>query len=126
MAHTAPIGLGKAGKTLWKGIAGPKKWELRADELRVLEDACREADLVSVLDAGLILAISRGDLTVKGSQGQDVINPLISELRQHRATLAGLLRQLKLPDENAAQTAGALSAQNRANVTQGRWAKRTA
>jgi hypothetical protein len=36
---------------------------------------------------------------VRGSQGQKVINPLISELRQYRASRAALLRQLKLPDE---------------------------
>jgi hypothetical protein len=35
----------------------------------------------------------------KGSMGQQVINPLISELRQHRATLASLLGRLNLPDE---------------------------
>ena len=34
-------------------------------------------------------------------QGQVVINPLISELRLHRTTLAGLLKQLQLPDDEA-------------------------
>jgi hypothetical protein len=31
--------------------------------------------------------------------GQQEINPLISELRQHRSALASLLKQLALPDE---------------------------
>jgi hypothetical protein len=35
---------------------------------------------------------------VKGSQGQQVINPLISEVRQHRNCVASLLKWLKLPD----------------------------
>jgi hypothetical protein len=40
-------------------------------------------------------------LTVLGSQGQPVVNPLIPELRLRRATLAQLLRQLALSDAEA-------------------------
>jgi hypothetical protein len=61
---------------------------------------------------------------VRGSQGQDVINPLISELRQHRSTLAALLRQLKLPDDSAsAAEARSTSARAAANA---RWSRRGA
>ena len=75
----------------------PGTYMLRTDELRVLKDSCREADLIEDLRLE-----SRGaQMVVKGSMGQPVINPLVSELRQHRACLAGLLRQLKLPDEDA-------------------------
>ena len=45
--------------------------------------------------------------TVKGSMGQLVAAPLVSELRQHRATLNTLLRSLKLPEVDA----GALAEQ---------------
>ena len=115
----APSGLADSGSALWSSIADV--YELRADELRVLEDASREADLITTLNDGL-----RGEpLMVSGSMGQDVINPLISELRQHRATLASLLRQLKLPDDNEAASAGSRSAAARAAVN-ARWAKRGA
>lgn len=114
----APANLAAAGKRLWSDIAD--NYELRADEMRVLEDAAREADLIAVLTAGMVGA----DLLVRGSQGQDVINPLISELRQHRATLARLLSQLKLPDESgSASSTRATSARAAANA---RWTRRGA
>jgi hypothetical protein len=112
-----PSGLGDAGQRLWSEIG--KNFGLRADEARVLEDAAREADLIALLDAGMVGA----PLLVRGSQGQDVINPLVSELRQHRATLASLLRQLKLPDEAADATSRSNSARAAANA---RWSRRGA
>lgn len=92
-----PAGLvaGGGGATLWHGVVAG--FELRPDELRILEDACREADLVDVLVAGL----DGAELTARGSQGQPVVNPLIPELRQHRATLSSLIRQLRLTDDES-------------------------
>lgn len=113
----APKNLTVAGRRVWRAITD--KYDLRADELRVLEDACREADLIDVLSA----AAKGAKLLLHGSQGQPVINPLISELRQHRATLAGLLRQLRLPDTT--DTPQTRSEQARAAVNT-RWAKRGA
>jgi len=116
---TSPADLDSAGKALWDGIS--TKWELRPDELRVLEDACREADVLSSLET--VRSSSTFSVTVFGSQGQMVIHPVISELRQHRATLAALLRQLKLPDENPEQAAAARSSMMR-GVANARWATR--
>ena len=117
---TAPKGLGDAGKALWRDVLG--KYELRADELRILEDACRERDLLTRLEDGMVGA----NLVVRGSQGQDVIHPIVSELRQHRATFASLIRQLKLPDESgSSDSGGELSAKNRA-AAQARWSTRGA
>lgn len=113
----APAGIGSAGKSLWTAIED--NYELRADELRVLEDACREADLIDALST----EADGADMVVRGSQGQPVINPLISELRQHRSTLAGLLRQLKLPDEGASAEDRSTAARAAANS---RWSKRGA
>ena len=80
-----------------------EEYDLRADELRTLEDCAREADLVDQMEAE-----QKGSpKTVKGSMGQTVAAPLISELRQHRATLNTMLRSLKLPDVDA----GALAAE---------------
>lgn len=116
MKHAAPDGLDAAGSKMWESIAG--KYELRPDEIRILEDACREADLVDDLAGEAKFA----DRIVKGSQGQPVINPLISELRQHRSTLASLLRQLHLPDDEKS-AADKSSAAGRALVSN-RWHKR--
>lgn len=113
-----PEGLADAGAALWKSIADAQ-YELRADELRVLEDACRTADLIE----DLRLEALDAQRIVKGSQGQPVINPLISELRQYRSTLASLLRQLHLPDEGGVSPSDKSSAAGRALVSN-RWHKR--
>jgi hypothetical protein len=65
-------------------------------------------------------------LMMKGSTGQDIINPIYSELRQHRATLAALLRGLKLPDENPEASAGAFGRLNARTAANTRWATRGA
>lgn len=90
-----PEGLGDKALVVWSEIAG--NYELRIDELRVLEDACREIDLIERLEAELVHA----ELMVTGSMGQPVASPLVQELRQHRGVLARLLGWLKLPDEEA-------------------------
>lgn len=88
-----PANLARSGKALWRQTI--YAYDLRADELRVLEDACREADLVDRLEHSL------GDAPtfIEGARGQEVINPLFGEIRQHRGMVAGLLAKLKLSDE---------------------------
>ncbi|MEU9581066.1 hypothetical protein [Streptomyces chilikensis] len=88
-----PEGLGPQGTCLWEEISGA--YELRVDELRVLGDACREVDLIERLED----ALRDAPLVVTGSMKQPVANPLVQELRQHRALVARLLAALKLPDE---------------------------
>ncbi len=90
--RAAPRSLEAAGKKLWNDIA--KEYDLRPDEYRILEDACKQADLVDFISA----AQKKEPLLIEGSQGQMVLNPLVSELRQHRTTLSNLLAKLKLPD----------------------------
>lgn len=90
-----PAGLGEAGRELWHSIA--LTYELRPDEVRMLADACREADILERLEGDLIDA----PLMVKGSMGQMTASPLVSEARMHRQTLATLLKALKLPDTPA-------------------------
>ncbi|MDM2104305.1 hypothetical protein PP405_11520 [Mycobacteroides abscessus] len=103
----APRELGKGGRKLWNSTKS-QGYILRPDEVRVLEDACREADLIDDIQSAWKAAKARDEFMVSGSMGQQVINPLVSELRQHRATLAGLLAKLKLPDTQAG-SAGAES-----------------
>jgi hypothetical protein len=88
---------------LWRGIV--KTGPLRPDHLRLLEDAAREADLIDEL----VEELRGAPKIVLGSQRQSVANPLIGEIRQHRAVLSGLLRALELPktDTNAAEDARA-------------------
>lgn len=112
-----PRNLSTAGRKLWTEITS--NYQLRADELRILEDACRESDLIDTLNA----ATADAELVVQGSTGQPVINPLISELRQHRSTLAALLRQLKLPDESDTAENRSTAARAAANA---RWSRRGA
>ena len=95
--YPAPAGLQASGEALWEDITA--LYDLRPDELRVLEAACREVDLIERLDEQLVGA----DLVVKGSQGQPVANPLVQELRQHRSALRACLKQLALPDEDGAE-----------------------
>jgi hypothetical protein len=112
MAAHAPSGLATKGKRLWKETVD--KYDLRADELDTLEDICREADLIARLEADL----EGASLLVRGSQGQEVVNPIVSEIRQHRATKKALWASLKLPDEGS--EAGGSNQQRAA--AQSRWA----
>jgi hypothetical protein len=91
----APDDLGERGRRLWERIVST--YELRADELEVLDNACREADLIQRIEN----ALRGADLIVLGSMKQRVANPLVSEIRMHRQVLASLLRQLRLPDVDA-------------------------
>lgn len=91
-----PAGLGSKAAKTWDGIASV--YDLRPDELRILEDACREIDIVEILEE----ALKGADLMVRGSMGQQVANPLLAEIRQHRATVERFLKGLKLPDDPGA------------------------
>mgnify|MGYP000271212375 FL=1 len=93
MNERQPTGLGKGpGSRLWKEIVA--LYDLRPDELQVLEEACRETNLVSEMR----LELQKSKILTTGSMGQTVVHPLVAELGKHRATVAALLRQLKLPD----------------------------
>jgi hypothetical protein len=113
---SVPINLGTKSKRLWSDVMG--KYELRFDERRLLEDACREIDIIERLE----VEFRGADTMVKGSMGQLVASPLLQELRQHRAVVARLLGQLKLPDEDAERAPESASdkARRAANT---RWSK---
>ena len=118
-APKAPAGLTTKGRKLWNDVV--KTYELRVDELRVLEEACRESDLVDELDAELAHRLKNNlGLTTSGSTGQTVMHPLVGEIRAHRATLSRLLKDVGLPDDDAGDAAGKRSAQARAAVNE-RW-----
>lgn len=97
-----PTGLGRSGRELWRDIAEADRWQLRPDELRILGDACRLADSIATLET----AMEGQETLIQGARpGQMVLNPIITEIRMCRSTMATLLKQLKLPDEvNTTQT----------------------
>lgn len=111
-----PAKFGASGRRLWRTVV--ERYELRPDEARLLGDACREADIIERLEE----ALADAPLIVKGSMGQLVASPLVSEVRQHRAVLAGLLKALKLPDPpaEAERRQTAVSEQARA-AARARW-----
>jgi hypothetical protein len=92
MTPKAPRNLGERGQELWDSIV--PTYELKPDEVQILIDACREADLVE----RLYVALDAGDLISRGSMSQEVPAPTLSEIRQHRALLTNLLKALKIPD----------------------------
>ena len=116
MTVRPPAKLGAKARKVWTETT--KGFTLRQDELTVLEDACREIDLIDRMEA----EVASSGLIVKGSQGQPVANPLVTEIRQHRMVAQRLLASLKLP-EDAEESAAKRSATMR-EVANARW-KRT-
>ena len=112
---TMPKGLGPQGKALWLDVVG--RYELRVDEWRLLEDACRERDIIEALTG----VLGQDGYTTSGSMGQTVVHPAVQEVRQHRAIFVTLARRLGLPDENPVPKTN----QNR-EAGQSRWASRGA
>src|SRR5690348_16846998 len=92
-----PPHLDRRGAALWRDVVA--NYELRADELRVLEDACHEADLIESMST----LLRDAPLMQSGRyKGMDAIHPLLAEIRQHRRLFALLAKQLGLPDESGA------------------------
>jgi hypothetical protein len=91
-----PSDLDDRGSALWDSVTST--YSLRPDELAILADAAHEADIIEKLKA----EFEKRSLITTGSMGQDVAAPHVSEIRQHRTTLATLLTKLRLPDESGA------------------------
>jgi hypothetical protein len=117
-AHDVPAGLKQAGRFLWDQTMA--SYTLRADELLLLEQACREADLIADIQDEMRFQ----SLTVSGSQGQDVANPLLSEIRQHRMLYGQLIGRLNLPDLDSSQVGGLRAVPNQQrDAVNSRWHK---
>lgn len=115
---TAPKGLGKRGRALWRSVVSglPDDWEFDDREAALLGLAARQADDLALLEEAIA---SRGTF-VSGSAGQPVLNPAIGEARQARMAIGRLLGQLELPDgeEEQPRTAAGKRAQRAARA---RW-----
>jgi hypothetical protein len=112
----APSSLDKVGAAIWADVTST--YDLRADELLTLEDACAASDVIAVLEAKW-RELGRPIITT-GSMGQEVEHPLIGSIDKQRKTRNALWRQLKLPD---AEDGAGESNQHRA-AAQSKWAKR--
>lgn len=118
--------LGTRGSAFWNDVA--EEWDLRPDELEILGAACRTLDLIQSMEQEL----EGQPRTVRGSQGQPVINPLVSELRFYRAALASHLRALRIPDDDESEDAEIIPLEARKMTRSeagkagaaGRWKKR--
>jgi hypothetical protein len=93
----API-LGNRGRRLWAQVTGEGP-ELRPGERVLLEEACRTADRLDVLDR-----ILRGDvdswmrldtITPDGSVVRVVVNNALAEVRQQQIALKQILAELR-------------------------------
>jgi hypothetical protein len=93
-------------------------FELRPDELLLLERSCRLEDQVATLETGLAGA----PLLVEGSKGQDRPNPLYAEIRAHTLAVGRLLAQLGLAD--AIDPDGATRSSAGRRMARARWSGR--
>lgn len=116
-AQRAPAGLGKAGRHLWRRITDGLR--LRADELVLLEAACRTADDLAELEA----ALREAQPVVTGSMGQERAHPLYAEVRASREALRRLLGSLNVPEaEGLGSEWDGLTASSRARkAARARW-----
>jgi phage terminase small subunit len=117
---TPPMGLGPAGKALWKSVHDdlPDGWDLDHRELELLSLAARQADDLARLEK----AIEKEGTMSTGSTGQPTLHPAIPEARQARQSIGRLLGALQLPDEDD-QPATAASHRGRA-AARARWGRR--
>lgn len=88
----APESLGAAGRRLWDTTL--ETYTLAEHELDVLQEACYTLDLLQTMRR----RVKKDGVMSTGSMGQDVVHPLIGEIRQQRGLFSQLMNALKLPD----------------------------
>jgi hypothetical protein len=113
---TTPSGLRIAGRALWASLTG--RYNLRADELRILEVAARTADELAAIDK----VLADAPAMVSGPRGREVPHPLLEEARRHRATFLRALGALGISaaEDRASREPGERSRAGRALVS-ARW-----
>ena len=90
-----PRDFGEKGNEFWEEVTS--EFELSRAELRILEDACSE---IQIIDELMNVWIREGRPTISlGSMKQETENALLISMRQHRQVLRQLLAALRLPDD---------------------------
>lgn len=112
-----PAYLGTKGKQIWQSVTAD--YVLRDDEKVLLEQVCREADLIQELTVEL----RKLPIMISGSMGQDIVNPLLMEIRQHRALLAQLHARLDLPELEAPKVAPDIAPNQNRSAAMSKWGK---
>jgi hypothetical protein len=87
-----PSGLAARGRAFWQQAT--EEYDLDLAEVELLTEVARAVDECEALHR----VVEEQGRTVKGSRGQAVVHPALSELRQCRLMLGRLLGQLELPD----------------------------
>ena len=90
MTPRMPKGFRAAGQKLWRSVIAEYELAYEPHKVEILTHACRVSDAIAELER----AAAKEPLTVQGSAGQKVIQPLISEIRFQRGLLAQLLARL--------------------------------
>lgn len=121
MPAEAPTGLKAAGTRLWRDVQAG--YELRLDEERLLDAACRTLDELDALESALREA---PDALVDGSKGQPRPHPLFAEVRAHRLVLRQLLTGIGLEEGEADQRVGAARSHAGRQLARKRWERRGA
>lgn len=112
---------GPAGTRLVETITNTFCFDEEPGKQALLERAARTIDRIAQLEE----AAAQAPLLVKGSQGQQVISPLIAEARAQTSLLDKLLKSLGLPDSDEDTAAKAEQRQRQARkAAQTRWGNR--
>jgi len=85
---TVPSGLRPVGRRLWHEVI--RNFDLRPEELSILEAACRTRSDLDRLEQ--VLRESQTMISERGAEER--AHPIFAEVRQHRMALARLLGQL--------------------------------
>ena len=114
-----PAHLRAKGTQVWKSVTAD--YVLRDDEKVLLEQICREADLIQELHEEL----RKLPIMMTGSMGQDIVNPLLMEIRQHRSLMADLHKKLALPDLDKPVSGGVpdISPNQNRSAAMSKWGK---
>jgi hypothetical protein len=90
-APRPPVGLGTAGRRLWRAVVG--EFDLHEHELAVLRQAARTADICDQLQA----IVERDGPLSSTAAGVPKVHPLLAEVRLQRTLLGRLLVSLRIP-----------------------------
>jgi len=118
-APKVPDGLGLRGAAFWKSVQSELEFDARETDLLI--EICRTLDTIDLLAA----AVARDGLMLVGSQGQQVLNAAVGELRQQQAAYARLCAQLNMESAEAATPMRSPRAASASATAKRRWAQKS-
>jgi hypothetical protein len=94
MASDFPPGLGERGSRLWREASA--SWSLTPAHSVLLEEACRIADRLDVLNTIILRASSQVNGDDEETSGESVdVSGLLAESRQQATALRGLIAEIR-------------------------------